>query len=182
MRARVKEENHNSWILVLCHNWPLNMRAGVFSSVQTSPLTNWVVEATWPTIQQRFPSSTFLHEALVSSSGMGRDVHALIVSVQHLLCRPRRRPSSKVPWGMVLTDCRGAWHDRTVRVSVSWQLPKEVPVDPQGSWCCSSSSCWSCTAISSISYVEHKPVERKVTFESWWSPTTGRLSMRARAS
>ena len=44
----------------------------------------------------------FLQEALVSSSGMGRDVYSLTLSIQHFLCRPRRRPPSKVPWSMVL--------------------------------------------------------------------------------
>ena len=35
---------------------------------------------------------SFLQEALVSSSGKDRDVHSLIFSIQHSLCRPRRRP------------------------------------------------------------------------------------------
>ena len=39
----------------------------------------------------------FLQEAIVSSSGMGRHVHSLMLSLQHFLCRPQRRPSSKVP-------------------------------------------------------------------------------------
>ena len=41
-----------------------------------------------------FLSQSFLQEALVSSSGMGRDVHFLI---QHSLCCPRHRPPAKVP-------------------------------------------------------------------------------------
>ena len=44
----------------------------------------------------------FLQEALVSSSGMVRDVHSLILSIQHFLCRRRRRPFSKVSLRMVL--------------------------------------------------------------------------------
>ena len=32
----------------------------------------------------------FLQEALLGSSGMGRDVHSLM-SIQHFLCQPRRR-------------------------------------------------------------------------------------------
>ena len=44
----------------------------------------------------------FLQEAFVSSSGMGRYVHSLMLSIQHFLCRPRRRPLSKVPRRMVL--------------------------------------------------------------------------------
>ena len=38
---------------------------------------------------------SFLPEAIASSSGMGRDVHFLM-SVQHILCRPRRRSPFKV--------------------------------------------------------------------------------------
>ena len=33
---------------------------------------------------------SFLQKALVSSSGMGRDVHCLMLSIHHFLCRPRR--------------------------------------------------------------------------------------------
>ena len=43
-----------------------------------------------------------LQEALVSRSGMGRDVCSLMWSIQHFLCQWRRRPPSKVPWRMVL--------------------------------------------------------------------------------
>ena len=32
----------------------------------------------------------FLQEANVSSSGMGRDVHSLMLSIQHLLCQPQK--------------------------------------------------------------------------------------------
>ena len=38
----------------------------------------------------------------MSSSGMGRDVHSFMLSTQRFLCRPRRRPPSKVPRRMVL--------------------------------------------------------------------------------
>ena len=41
----------------------------------------------------------FLQKTLVSSSGMGRDVHSLMLSIQHFLCRPRHRCS----WGLVGT-------------------------------------------------------------------------------
>ena len=33
----------------------------------------------------------------MSSSGMDRDVYSLMLSIQHFLCRPWRRPPSKVP-------------------------------------------------------------------------------------
>ena len=45
---------------------------------------------------------SFLREAIVSNSGMGRNVYSLRLSIQHFLCRPRRRPPSKVPWRMIL--------------------------------------------------------------------------------
>ena len=41
---------------------------------------------------------TFLQEALVSSSGMGRDVQSWMLSIQHYLCQQQCRPPSKVPW------------------------------------------------------------------------------------
>ena len=45
----------------------------------------------------------FLQRVLVSSFGMGRDVHFLmLLSIQHFLCRPLRCPPFKVPWGMAL--------------------------------------------------------------------------------
>ena len=40
---------------------------------------------------------SFLQEALVNSSGMGRDVHSLMLSIHHFLCRPQRRQPSKEP-------------------------------------------------------------------------------------
>ena len=33
----------------------------------------------------------------MSSSGTGRDVHSLMLSIQHFRCRPRHRPPSKMP-------------------------------------------------------------------------------------
>ena len=38
---------------------------------------------------------------------------------------------------------RGVGHARIMHVSLSWQLPEEVPVDPQGNWSCPAPSCWS---------------------------------------
>ena len=50
---------------------------------------------------------SFLQEALVSSSGTERDVHSLVLSIQHFLSRPRRRPTSTAPWRMVVE--RPSW-------------------------------------------------------------------------
>ena len=49
------------------------------------------------------PFSSFLREAVVSSSGMGRDVHSLKWSVQHFVCRPQRCPPSEVPLRKMFT-------------------------------------------------------------------------------
>ena len=49
---------------------------------------------------------SFLQEALVNSSAMGRDVISLLLSIQHFLCRPRRRTTLKVPWRIVWGGCR----------------------------------------------------------------------------
>ena len=38
---------------------------------------------------------SILQKAFVGSSGVGRYVHSLMMSIQYLLCRPRRRPPSK---------------------------------------------------------------------------------------
>ena len=40
---------------------------------------------------------SFPQNALMSSSDMDSDVHPLTLSIQHFLCRPRRRPPAKVP-------------------------------------------------------------------------------------
>ena len=42
---------------------------------------------------------SFLQEAFVSSSCMGRDVRSLMLSIQHFLCWQRRRPPLKCPEG-----------------------------------------------------------------------------------
>ena len=39
---------------------------------------------------------SFLQEALLSSSGMGRDVHSLMLSIQHFICLPRGCRASKM--------------------------------------------------------------------------------------
>ena len=68
-----------------------------------------------------------LQEALVSSSGTGRDVHSLMLSIQHFLCRSRRRSPSMVAlkegFGEIVVAC-------DMPVSVSRQWPEEVPVNP----------------------------------------------------
>ena len=52
-----------------------------------------------------FPS--FLQEAPVSSSGMGRYVHSLMLSILHFLCWPQNHPPSKVAWRCFWRGCGG---------------------------------------------------------------------------
>ena len=49
-----------------------------------------------------FQFFSFLQQACVSSSGMGRDAHSLVLSIQHILCWPRCHSPSEVPFRMVL--------------------------------------------------------------------------------
>ena len=45
---------------------------------------------------------SFPQKALMRSSGKGKNVYSLMLSIQHFLCPPRRRQTSKVSWRMVL--------------------------------------------------------------------------------
>ena len=65
--------------------------------MQFSPLTDWVVRRTRGHDSAETLPQSFLQEAIVNSSGTGRDVHSLVLSIQHFLCQPRCRPPSKVP-------------------------------------------------------------------------------------
>ena len=69
----------------------------IISSIQFSPVTDWVVGGIWGTIQQRSCSCLFYRKPLWAVLAWARDVHSSMVSIQHFLCRPRRRPSYKVP-------------------------------------------------------------------------------------
>ena len=58
-----------------------------FRSVKINLVTDWVVWGTRGTTQQRSSSIFFfLLETLVNSSGMGTDVHSLMLSIQHFFC------------------------------------------------------------------------------------------------
>ena len=75
---------------------PLNV-----SSVQFSPLNRLCRRGDMMGDSAEIFFQSFQQEALVSSSGMGRDVHSLTLSIQRLLCRLRRHPLSKVSWRVV---------------------------------------------------------------------------------
>ena len=111
----------------------------LFSSVQFSTLTEWVVGGTWRTIQQRPSTSLFCGRplwAVVAWAGMSSlwRCASSNFSADHGVTHSE---------GWIWRGCRGAWHARIMPVSVSWQLVEEVPVDPQWSWCCSAPSRWS---------------------------------------
>ena len=76
-----------------CH-W-LNSLTVQFSSVQSlDRLGYWGEDLRDDSAEILFQS--FLQEALVSSSGIGRDVHYSMLSIQHFPCRPQRCPPSEV--------------------------------------------------------------------------------------
>ena len=81
---------------------PVSPLCAQFSSVQFNPSTDRVVGGTLQTIWLEILFESFQQEAIVSSSGMGRNVHSSVFSIQHFLCCPRRFPPSKVPWRTVL--------------------------------------------------------------------------------
>ena len=60
----------------------------MFSSVQFqfSSLTDWVIGGDMTDNSAEILFRSFLQKALVSSSGMGRDVHSQMVSSQPFLC------------------------------------------------------------------------------------------------
>ena len=60
-----------------------------------------------------------------------------IFSVDYGVANPPRWPEEWF-WG----GCRGVLRTQTMRVSLSWPLPEDVPVDPGGSWSSSAPSHW----------------------------------------
>ena len=88
---------------------------------------------------------SFLQEALVSSSGMGRDAHSSMLSTQPFLCQSQHRPPSKVPRRTVLDRLsRCVTHLNQASFCLLRVARIGSCVDPLGSWSCSAPSCWSC--------------------------------------
>ena len=53
---------------------------------------------------------SFLPEATVSSPGIGRDVHSMVLSTLHFLSQPQCHPTLKVSWKKWFSrDCHYAW-------------------------------------------------------------------------
>ena len=99
---------------------------------------------TWGTIQQTSSSSLFCRRplwAVLAWAGMSTlwccpsSIFSAYHGVAHL---PR------CPKGWFCRSCHGVWHAQTIQVSISWQLPGEASMEPQGSWSFSTPSCWSC--------------------------------------
>ena len=86
-------------------NITLTSDCSVHFSALTSWLDHWGGGGGMRMDSTKILFQTFLFfrlEAIVSSSGTGKVVHSLTLSIQHFLCRPRCRPSSNLPCMMVL--------------------------------------------------------------------------------
>ena len=130
-------------LMTHCYNYIIISKLQ-FSSVQSSPLTVWVIRGTWGTVHQKSSSSLLRRRplwAVLAWAGMSTlwCCPSSISSANHgVICPPR------CPEGWLWRGCHGMWHAWAMQVSVSQQLPEEVPVDQRGSWSCSSPNCWSC--------------------------------------
>lgn len=73
-----------------------------------SPLTEWADGVTWGTTKQR-SFSRISAGGRLSSSSMSRNVHSLMLCIQHFLCRLQcRPPPKKCPVGRFCRRCRDA--------------------------------------------------------------------------
>ena len=101
------------------------------SSVQFSPLTDWVIGGTQKMIQQKSSSSLFCRRPwwVLPQAGMSTlwGCPSSVSSANDSVANPPRCPEAWV-WRI----CRGMWHAWNMQVSVSWQLPEEVPIEHKG--------------------------------------------------
>ena len=134
-QLNVNPRMYLSWIL---------FQSLLLLSKQSQRYEQWPIRRTWGTIWQRSSSSLFCRRPLWAVPAWA--------GISILWCCPSSISSADngvahsptCPEGWFWRGCRGVWHVRTMQVSVSWQLPEEVRVDPQGSWSCSTPSRWSC--------------------------------------
>ena len=115
--------------------------------LQFSPLTD-LAAGSWRGHDEWFSRDSlpvFSAGGPCQQSGMGRDVHSAMLSMQHFIAEHGITHPPRCPEGWFWRGCRGMSLAWTMQVMVSWQLPEKVPVDPQGSWSCSTPSHWSCT-------------------------------------
>ena len=144
----IPDEQVLSWLNSLIYLWYfiflyyipswLSVWTYQFSSVQSFNQSGH--QGTQKMIQQRFSSSLFCRRplwAVLAWAGMFTlwCCPARISTADNSVTHPPRCPE-----GWFWRGCCGMWHALTMQVSVSRQLPEEVPVDPQGSWSCSAPS------------------------------------------
>ena len=89
---------------------------------------------------------SFLKEATMSSSGMGRDVHSLMLSISISSANHDNAHPPRCLEGRFCGSFRGVWHAQTMPVSISWELPEEVLVwtHKEGTQSSSARNRWSC--------------------------------------
>ena len=131
--------NHTGWVMVSPQIAPILFLYfhTTDPSVQFSPFTYWVTAWTWGTIQQRFSSSLFCRRqslAVLAWAGMAT---LWIYVVQ--LAFPLSNQAMPTLQGALKDGFGEAFMPGPPLVSVSWQLPVEVPVGPWRSWSCSTS-------------------------------------------
>ena len=102
------------------------------------------VGRTWGTIQQRSSSSLFCRRPLWAVLAWAqiaslRCCPSSISCDNHGVSHPPR-----CPVGWFWRGCHGMRRVWTMQVLVSWQLPEDIPWNPQGSWSCSAPYHWSC--------------------------------------
>ena len=81
---------------------PIIFHKSVVSARYQFSSVPWLIRGNMRDDSEEILFQSFLLEAIVSSSGMGRNVHSLMLSIKHFLCWPQSCPPSKVPWRMDL--------------------------------------------------------------------------------
>ena len=88
---------------------------------------------------------SFLQQAIVSTSGMGRDVHSLMLSSQHFLCWLRHHSPSKVPWRtklMYVWQTNRQTKEQTLRQTTTTTKTRENHYLSKTEWYKGHVVCW----------------------------------------
>ena len=85
------------WVARVCRSWPFPEKATRISHGRNPTRTIQLSKVFKKYFFLKSLIQPFLQEATVNSSGMGRNIHSLTLSIQHFLCRLRHCPPSKVP-------------------------------------------------------------------------------------
>ena len=134
----------NTWSILLCPVY-LTFVHVIYQALNEIILPNNNSSVSWPIWSwgDMADDSTEIQPlwAVLARAGMSTPwcCPPSISSANHAIIHHQRCPE-----GWFSRGCHSVWHAWTMRVSISWQLPEEVPVDPQGSWSCSAPSHWSC--------------------------------------